>query len=169
MQPATSRFDYTADSYIEALTAFVDALGLSSKPYAVVVHGYILGQYGLLWALKQEDSISHLVVLNTPLATNAKLRPELAAYKSPLAFMRPKLGSKFAGDLFAAAGGPYAMAYSGGWRIARPRPLSNSPVFIARPRSLSNSPVFIRRTCSAASTAVGHVWEGGEMKHKQLL
>lgn len=29
------------------------------------------------------------MVLNTPLATNSKLRPELAAYKAPLPFMRP--------------------------------------------------------------------------------
>ncbi len=49
----------------------------------------MLGQYGLLYALEHPDQISRLLVLNTPLAVNAKLRPELAAYKAPLPFMRP--------------------------------------------------------------------------------
>jgi hypothetical protein len=51
--------------------------------------GYVLGQYGLLYALQREDAIDRLFVLNTPLALSSKLRPELAAYKSPLPFMRP--------------------------------------------------------------------------------
>ncbi len=29
------------------------------------------------------------MILNTPLALNSKLRPELAAYKNPMPFMRP--------------------------------------------------------------------------------
>jgi pimeloyl-ACP methyl ester carboxylesterase len=73
--------------------------------------GYILGQYGMLYALENEDSVAKLVILNTPLALKTALRPELAAYKNPLPFLRPKPGAKFAGDLFNAAGGPYAMQY----------------------------------------------------------
>jgi hypothetical protein len=49
----------------------------------------VLGQYGLLYALAHEDQISRLFILNTPLAVSSKLRPELAAYKSPIPFMRP--------------------------------------------------------------------------------
>jgi hypothetical protein len=48
-----------------------------------------LGQYGLLYALEHEDQIDRLFILNTPLATNSKLRPELAAYKSRIPFLRP--------------------------------------------------------------------------------
>jgi hypothetical protein len=57
----------------------------------VLLHtqGYILGQYGLLHALRNEAAIERLFILNTPLATSSKLRPELAAYKAPLPFMRP--------------------------------------------------------------------------------
>lgn len=60
------------------------------------------------------------MILNTPLSPKTALRPELAAYKAPLPFMRPKAGATFAGDTFNAAGGPYAMsrrdadAYNGG-------------------------------------------------------
>lgn len=53
------------------------------------MQGYILSQYGLLYALEHSDKIERLLLLNTPLALNTKLRPELAAYKSPLPFMRP--------------------------------------------------------------------------------
>lgn len=51
--------------------------------------GFVLGQYGLLYALEHEDQVERLFILNTPLALNSKLRPELAAYKSPLPFLRP--------------------------------------------------------------------------------
>ncbi len=51
--------------------------------------GFILGQYGLLYALEHPDQVSRLMVLNTPLALSTKLRPELAPYKAPLAVMRP--------------------------------------------------------------------------------
>ncbi len=41
--------------------------------------------------LPQNDAkVSRLMILNTPLSLDSKLRPELAAYKAPLAFMRPK-------------------------------------------------------------------------------
>lgn len=49
----------------------------------------MLGQYGLLYALEHEDQVERLFILNTPLATKSKLRPELAAYKNPIAFLRP--------------------------------------------------------------------------------
>lgn len=51
--------------------------------------GYVLGQYGLLHALAHEQQVARLFILNTPLALNSKLRPELAAFKSPIPFMRP--------------------------------------------------------------------------------
>ena len=66
------------------------------------------------------ESVAKLVILNTPLGLKTPLRPELAAYKNPVPFLRPKAGAAFAGDLFNAAGGPYAMArrdadaYAGG-------------------------------------------------------
>ncbi|KAL4857953.1 hypothetical protein ACK3TF_001924 [Chlorella vulgaris] len=85
----------------------VDWLGHGASSKA----SYILGQYGMLYALENEDSVAKLVILNTPLALKTALRPELAAYKNPLPFLRPKPGAKFAGDLFNAAGGPYAMQY----------------------------------------------------------
>jgi pimeloyl-ACP methyl ester carboxylesterase len=42
-----------------------------------------------MYALEHPDLIERLMVLNTPLSKKSKLRPELAAYKSPLPFLRP--------------------------------------------------------------------------------
>lgn len=68
----------------------------------------MLGQYGLLHALEHQQDVARLLILNTPLATKTKLRPELAAYKNPLPFLRP--GSKpFDGYNYNASGSPYAM------------------------------------------------------------
>ena len=39
----------------------------------------------------QNDSkVSRLMILNTPLSLNTKLRPGLAEFKSPIPFLRPK-------------------------------------------------------------------------------
>lgn len=102
-------FDYSADSMVAALGPAIDSLGVA-KPYVLVVQGYILGQYGLLHALAREQDVAKLLILNTPLSIKAKLRPELAAYKSALPFLRPKPNAAFDAANFNAAGGPYAMA-----------------------------------------------------------
>lgn len=71
----------------------------------------MLGQYGLLYALKNSDAVDKLVILNTPLDTKAALRPELAAYKNPLSFLRPKAGAAFDAMTYAANGLAYSMQY----------------------------------------------------------
>lgn len=50
----------------------------------------MLSQYALLWALENEDLVEKLIIINSPLAAKSQLRPELAAYKNPIAFLRPK-------------------------------------------------------------------------------
>jgi len=106
---AASGFDYSIDSYVAELQLAISQLPLSKKPFALMVQGYVLGQVGLLYALRDEQNIAKLIILNTPLALNSKLRPELGAYQNPIPFLRPKAGSTFAGDLYNAAGGPYAL------------------------------------------------------------
>lgn len=49
----------------------------------------MLGQFALKWALENPGQVNRLMILNTPLNKSSKLRPELAAYKAPLPFMRP--------------------------------------------------------------------------------
>ena len=71
----------------------------------------MLGQYGLLYALKNSEAIEKLVILNTPLDVKSALRPELAAYKNPISFMRPKAGAPFDAMTYAANGLAYSMQY----------------------------------------------------------
>lgn len=109
-KPPPSAFAYSEAAYVAALGDFVAALGLAG-PFALVVQGYVTGQYGLMYALEAGDALAKLVILNTPLGVKgSKLRPELAAYKSPLPFMRPKAGAAFDAANYNAAGGPYALA-----------------------------------------------------------
>ncbi|KAL6764006.1 Alpha/Beta hydrolase protein [Haematococcus lacustris] len=100
-----SSFNYSEEGMVAALDAFV-AQTCGQQPVALVVQGYVLSQYALLWAQQNERKVSRLLILNTPLSTNSKLRPELAAYKTPLAFMRPKT---FDGMMFNATGSAYVM------------------------------------------------------------
>lgn len=109
MQP-TSGFAYDADAYVNALEEFVTAAGISG-PMCVITHGFVLGQYGLLWALKRADDIDKLVIMGTPLGLKTPLRPELAPFKSPLPFLRPKPETKFAADLYNASGLAYVINY----------------------------------------------------------
>ena len=43
----------------------------------------------MLWAMQNPDKVEKMVILNTPLGAKSKLRPELAAYKNRMAFLRP--------------------------------------------------------------------------------
>ncbi|KXZ44230.1 hypothetical protein GPECTOR_70g460 [Gonium pectorale] len=117
-KPGTGEFSFSKEDYMSALGQFVDAVGIK-KPFALVVQGFVLGQYGLLYALEHPDQVERLLILNTPLALNAKLRPELAAYKAPLPFMRP--GNKtFDFMTFNMSGSPYAMAERDALTYGRP-------------------------------------------------
>ena len=126
MQPQ-SGFAYTEEAYINALDAYVKEVGLAGKPYSVIVHGFVLGQYGMLWALKNKEDIKNLVIIGVPLGKKTALRPELAAYKSRVPFRKPKADSKFAGDLFAASGLAYVMQYEDS-QVRRPCMVDLLPV-----------------------------------------
>lgn len=53
------------------------------------MQGFIMGQFGLLYAQQHPEQVSRLLVLNTPVSKDTKLRPELAPYKATFSFMRP--------------------------------------------------------------------------------
>lgn len=80
---------------------FVVLLSLRSIATLLIPpQGFVLGQYALLWAQQNPDKVDRLLVLNTPLAKSSKLRPELAAYKAPLPFMRPGSVSHGHGEFY---------------------------------------------------------------------
>lgn len=110
--PDVSVFDYSVDAYINELDAIIKALPKSGSKSSVslIVHGYVLGQAAILYACRHPEVVERVVALNVPFGRKAKLRPELAAYKSAISFMKPKLGSTFKGDLYNASGSPYALS-----------------------------------------------------------
>lgn len=105
-KPAPSSFGYDEAAYKKALGEFMAAAPFS-KPVVLVVQGFILAQYALLWAAENPDMVAKMVILNTPLSPKTKLPPYLAPYKNPIAFMRPK--GTFAADLHNAGGSAYVM------------------------------------------------------------
>ena len=88
-KPSPSQFAYDEASYVKSLEDFVQAVDLKG-PYFVVTHGFVLGQYGMLWALQHPNDVAKMYIINTPVGANTKLRPDLAPYKNPMSFMRPK-------------------------------------------------------------------------------
>ncbi|CAG9461587.1 unnamed protein product [Pedinophyceae sp. YPF-701] len=108
-KPSPDEFDYTQESYVRALDAFIEEAGLG-QPLVLVVNGFVLGNYALDWAQRNQDKFDKLIMLNTPLSPRkSKLPPTLAAYKSPIPFLRPAAGSPFPGDLWNADGLAYVM------------------------------------------------------------
>ncbi len=59
------------------------------QAFSVGLQGFVLSQYAMLWAAENPGRVERLLMFNTPLNRKTKLRPELAAYKSRLAFARP--------------------------------------------------------------------------------
>eukprot|EP00873_Tetraselmis_striata_P041335 jgi/Tetstr1/461599/TSEL_006700.t1 len=107
-KPSPSSFAYDGAAYKAALGDFMQAAPFS-KPVVLVVQGFILAQYALLWAAENPDMVEKLVILNTPLSPKTKLPPYLAPYKNPISFMRPK--GAFAADMHNAGGSAYIMQY----------------------------------------------------------
>ena len=80
----------------------------------------MLGQYGLLYAQQHDDVISKLIILNTPVDMKSALRPELAAYKNPISFLRPKADKLFDAMTYNASGLAYAIQYRDAQAYAAP-------------------------------------------------
>lgn len=101
---------YTQSDFAAGLAEFLEAVGLGGDAkISLVVQGYVLPQYAMLWAAANEDRVERIVVLPTPLSLKTKLPPALAPYKAAVAFLRPKKGEAFAGDVWAASQSAYVM------------------------------------------------------------
>lgn len=73
--PDKRDFDYTPSAYLTAFTQFID--GLKLDKVSLVVQGY-LATIGIQYALKYPDKIDKLVILNTPIISEAKLPWQIA-------------------------------------------------------------------------------------------
>ena len=69
-KPDKRQFAYDQDSYLKALSDFIEALNL--ERFSLAVQGF-LGVTGLLYAAQNPDKIERLIILNTPLPPKAEL------------------------------------------------------------------------------------------------
>ncbi|KAJ0785284.1 putative haloalkane dehalogenase [Helianthus annuus] len=76
-------FDYTEKEYHEQLDKLLDVLEIKS-PFSLVVQGFLVGSYGLTWALKNPSRISKLVMLNTPLTASSPIPGLFQQLRIPL-------------------------------------------------------------------------------------
>jgi pimeloyl-ACP methyl ester carboxylesterase len=81
-KPDKREFAYTPDAFIDALEAFLQAIKL--ERFSLVVQGF-LGSVGLQYALRHPEQIESLAILNTPLASSAKLPWQMQQWGLPLA------------------------------------------------------------------------------------
>ena len=105
-KPDKRKFAYNQTAYLNALSDYVDALGLDR--FSLVVQGF-LGVTGLLYAAQHPDKIEKLIILNTPLPP-----------KADLPFSVKMMGWPFVGDMMTQdpllvdrtleGGGPYQVA-----------------------------------------------------------
>nr|GME16079.1 haloalkane dehalogenase [Ipomoea batatas] len=63
-------FDYTEKEFHEQFDKLLGVLGIAS-PFFLVVQGFLVGSYGLTWALKNPSKISKLAILNSPLTPSS--------------------------------------------------------------------------------------------------
>ena len=80
-KPDRRDFAYTPDAFIDALAGFIEALEI--ERFYLVVQGF-LGSAGLQYALRHSEQIERLVILNTPVTTDAKLPWKIKQLGLPL-------------------------------------------------------------------------------------
>jgi pimeloyl-ACP methyl ester carboxylesterase len=100
-------FDYTEKEFHDALDNLLEVLGVES-PFFLVVQGFLVGSYGLTWALKNSSKISKLAILNTPLTSSSPLPGLFQQLKIPL-FGEFQCQNAIIAERFIEAGSPYVL------------------------------------------------------------
>lgn len=86
-KPDKRDFAYTPDAFITEFSQFIEAMDLNK--FHLVIQGF-LGSVGLQYALRHPEKIERLIVLNTPVSTEAKLPWKVQ-----------QMGLPFIGDMMA--------------------------------------------------------------------
>jgi pimeloyl-ACP methyl ester carboxylesterase len=108
--PSPASFAFDGASYLRALDAFVQAAGVGTG-YVMVTQGFVLGQYGLKYALQNEEDIANLVILSTPLGAKSALPGPLGQLDNPFLKMVAQRRPIDVGA-FTLSGGPYTIRAS---------------------------------------------------------
>ncbi|KAM7253770.1 hypothetical protein ACFE04_031452 [Oxalis oulophora] len=100
-------FDYTEKEYHEALDKLLDTLGIES-PFFLVVQGFLVGSYGLTWALKNPSRIAKLAILNSPLTLSSPTPGLFQQLRIPL-FGEFTCQNAIIAERFIEGGSPYVL------------------------------------------------------------
>lgn len=81
-KPQRREFAYTPDAYVTALAELVAALEL--EKFSLILQGF-LASVGLQYALRHPEQVESIAILNTPIATTAKLPWQMQQWGLPIA------------------------------------------------------------------------------------
>uniref|UniRef100_A0A2P2LNK4 Hydrolase n=2 Tax=Rhizophora mucronata TaxID=61149 RepID=A0A2P2LNK4_RHIMU len=100
-------FDYTEKEFHEELDKLLDVLDVKS-PFFLVTQGFIVGSYGLTWALKNASKISKLAILNSPLTVSSPIPGLFQKLRIPL-YGEFTCQNAVMAERFIEAGSPYVL------------------------------------------------------------
>ncbi|KAG5000871.1 hypothetical protein JHK87_021943 [Glycine soja] len=100
-------FNYTEKEFHDALDKLLEVLGVKS-PFFLVVQGFLVGSYGLTWALKNSSKISKLAILNSPLTDSSPIPGLFQKLRIPL-YGEFTSQNAIIAERFIEGGSPYVL------------------------------------------------------------
>ncbi|KAK9281147.1 hypothetical protein L1049_004041 [Liquidambar formosana] len=100
-------FNYTEKEFHEEFDKLLDVLGVKS-PFLLVVQGFLVGSYGLTWALKNPNRILKLAILNSPLTSSSPIPGLFQKLRIPL-YGEFTCQNAIMAERFIEAGSPYVL------------------------------------------------------------
>lgn len=100
-------FNYTEKEFHDALDKLLEVLGVES-PFSLVVQGFLVGSYGLTWALKNSSKISKLAILNSPLTSSSPIPGLFQQLRFPL-YGEFQCQNAIIAERFIERGSPYVL------------------------------------------------------------
>ncbi|XP_058115605.1 uncharacterized protein LOC131258353 isoform X3 [Magnolia sinica] len=100
-------FNYTEKEFHEEFDKLLEVLSIKS-PFFLVAQGYLVGSYGLTWALKNPNRVSKLVILNSPLTAASPIPGLFQKLRIPL-FGEFTSQNAVVPERFIEAGSPYVL------------------------------------------------------------
>ncbi|XP_073226431.1 uncharacterized protein [Cicer arietinum] len=100
-------FNYTEKEFHDALDKLLEVLKVES-PFFLVVQGFLVGSYGLTWALKNSTKISKLAILNSPITVSSLIPGLFQQLRIPL-YGEFQCQNAIVAERFIEAGSPYVL------------------------------------------------------------
>ncbi|XP_010500850.1 PREDICTED: uncharacterized protein LOC109124422 [Camelina sativa] len=100
-------FNYTEKEYHESFDKLLEVLEVKS-PFFLVVQGFLVGSYGLTWALKNFSKVDKIAILNSPLTVSSPVPGLFKQLRIPL-FGEFTCQNAILAERFIEGGSPYVL------------------------------------------------------------